>query len=669
MNMARDLTPIIVNAVLALSVVPATAAETVSPGALDRLAGVESRCPTFSWGEDDSAAVYDLVAYLLPENTAQEVEFTAETEVLNTSVVGSATSWTPSAEQCFAPGGRYVWFVRSVTAIVDDQVIEAGEWSAGRYFEVPAGPTPDELARALDVLKRWEATNGGGSLALFAGAGSGAVPAAAVVPDADSDADADAGWAAPKSVPTAASAVRGEHPGTSGEVYGVVGTSASADGAGIAAANLDGGPDLVLDGSADGGVDTVIHENVLKRSSPDDEIFLFHNGGGGTLDLHVHGTLNGDGLNVQYGPVIDDDGNWLGVGDTVPCTSCVTSSDIADGTIIDNDLAVDAVTEDKIEHGAVGTTKLQNGSVTSAKIADSSITSADLADGSVSTNAIMDGGVRAADLAVSAVTSEKIADSSITHVDLATGSVTSAKIADSTITSDDLANGSVSANAIIGGSIKTSHLVVNAVTSEKIADFSITNDDLAHGSVGSNTIIDGGIRPVDLGAGAVTSAKIATGAVGATQIADGSISSADIGSSQIGPDHILNMGVNTADLATGAVTTSKIEDGTITAADVDPAGGVYASKTAVYTETATQIMNPGACTTTTAACLDANDLPLQGYWGLAPSIPMKIRDAWADYWDDNTIAAQWTVHICYEPTGTIPQEFSSSIVCLSVPGP
>ena len=665
MNTAHTLTIPVAIALVGLAAATVHATEGVSPGAVDRMVQVNSVCPTFSWGLDGDAVAYELVAYFLPDDAVKGVELTADSEVLFTRIAGSATSWTPSAEQHFAPGECYVWFVRSVTAIVDDQVIEAGEWSAGRYFEVPAGPTPDELARALDVLKRWEATNGGGSPTLFAGAGS----VAAVVPDADSDADADAGWAAPKSVPTAASAVRGEHPGTSGEVYGVVGTSASADGAGIAAANLDGGPDLVLDGSADGGVDTVIHENVLKRSSPDDEIFLFHNGGGGTLDLHVHGTLNGDGLNVQYGPVIDDDGNWLGVGDTVPCTSCVTSSDIADGTIIDNDLAVDAVTEDKIEHGAVGTTKLQNGSVTSAKIADSSITSADLADGSVSTNAIMDGGVRAADLAVSAVTSEKIADSSITHVDLATGSVTSAKIADSTITSDDLANGSVSANAIIGGSIKTSHLVVNAVTSEKIADFSITNDDLAHGSVGSNTIIDGGIRPVDLGAGAVTSAKIATGAVGATQIADGSISSADIGSSQIGPDHILNMGVNTADLATGAVTTSKIEDGTITAADVDPAGGVYASKTAVYTETATQIMNPGACTTTTAACLDANDLPLQGYWGLAPSIPMKIRDAWADYWDDNTIAAQWTVHICYEPTGTIPQEFSSSIVCLSVPGP
>ena len=46
-------------------------------------------------------------------------------------------------------------------------------------------------------------------------------------------------------MPTASAAIRGEHPDTSGERYGVVGTTASLDGAGLAAANLEGGADLV----------------------------------------------------------------------------------------------------------------------------------------------------------------------------------------------------------------------------------------------------------------------------------------------------------------------------------------------------------------------------------------------------------------------------------------
>ena len=538
MNMARDLTPIIVNAVLALSVVPATAAETVSPGALDRLAGVESRCPTFSWGEDDSAAVYDLVAYLLPENTAQEVEFTAETEVLNTSVVGSATSWTPSAEQCFAPGGRYVWFVRSVTAIVDDQVIEAGEWSAGRYFEVPAGPTPDELARALDVLKRWEATNGGGSLALFAGAGSGAVPAAAVVPDADSDADADAGWAAPKSVPTASAAVRGEHPGTSGEVYGLVGTSASYDGAGVAAANLDGGPDLVLDGSADGAPDIRLSESGLTNDATGNFVYEVKNQGEGSLSLEVQGHVDADLLKISGVEVIDDGGAWVGSGSMLPCVSCVESGDIADGTIIDNDLAADAVTGDKIEHGAVSGIHLESNSVNSAKIADGTVSMADLAAGSVGTAQIVDRGVMSADIDSRAV---------------------------GTIQLDD-----------------------SAVTGEK--------------------------------------------------------------------------------LAANSVTSSKITNGSITAADVDPTGGIYASKLAVYSSTETGVIGPAQCVSLTASCTDSNDLALHGVVGLVPNHPIYTRFTWVEDWDSEDAPALFGANVCYDPVVGSDETISTTIYCVTVPG-
>ena len=207
---------LVVIGLVSLAAVSSYAIEGVSPGAPDRLASVGEVCPTFSWQEDDASKLYEIVAYSLPtDEDPADAELTAEAEVLYSRVAAGATSWTPSSDQCFAPGGRYVWFVRSVTELIDDQVIEAGEWSAGRYFSVPAGPSAEDVARAVEVLKQWEAANGSGSLMLFADAGSAAVPATAAV--------MDSGSSHPKSGPAASAAIRGEHPDTSGEVYGLVG--------------------------------------------------------------------------------------------------------------------------------------------------------------------------------------------------------------------------------------------------------------------------------------------------------------------------------------------------------------------------------------------------------------------------------------------------------------
>ena len=104
--------------VLSSSALDSHAGETVSPGALDRFGMVEMRCPTFSWGFVPGALAYELVAYRMPEGEARELG--SEDEALFASITGSATSWTPSAEQCFDAGEGYVWFVRSVTELADD---------------------------------------------------------------------------------------------------------------------------------------------------------------------------------------------------------------------------------------------------------------------------------------------------------------------------------------------------------------------------------------------------------------------------------------------------------------------------------------------------------------------------------------------------------------------
>jgi len=286
-----------------------------------------------------------------------------------------------------------VWFVRAVTEMIDDQIIEASEWSVGRTFTVPAAPSAEEMQRALDVLKRWETANGSGSPTLFA--------AAAPAPATDSG----TGWGTGsgssrrtgvgegegeghrKSVPTASAAIRGEHPDTTGEKYGVVGTSASPNGAGVAAANLDGGPDLVLDGSADAEPDARLYEWGLERESATDGYFQFINPGAGALNLEVDGTVAATGLD---------------------CPDCVTSAEIANLSITGADLADDSVSGAKIGDGAVDSDDLAVGAVTGIKIAAEAVDSRQIRAGAVENTHLADG----------AVTAAKIADGTITAADI-----------------------------------------------------------------------------------------------------------------------------------------------------------------------------------------------------------------------------------------------------------
>ena len=54
---------------IAIATAPALAQtpEGVSPGAVDRIAEVEGRCPNFYWGGVSGAAAYELVVYRLPD--------------------------------------------------------------------------------------------------------------------------------------------------------------------------------------------------------------------------------------------------------------------------------------------------------------------------------------------------------------------------------------------------------------------------------------------------------------------------------------------------------------------------------------------------------------------------------------------------------------------------
>jgi hypothetical protein len=261
----------------------------VSPGLVDRLAEIGSRCPTFSWQEMPDAAGYELVAYALPEGLGAgaltSAELVPEAQVLYVRLPGGATSWTPALDQCLVPGDSYVWFVRGV---FEDEIggDVPGDWSDGLFFAVAPVPSAEEVSEALRVLRRYlgEDRSAVGDRSAAAGATSRSAAAATV------------GTAvAPKVVPEARTAIRGALSDPVGEVYGVVGVVSSPEGAGLAAANLAGGADLVLDGSSTGEPDTFLTQGSLNRPSDGDELFALFNPGPGTLSLEVEGVLFGNG--------------------------------------------------------------------------------------------------------------------------------------------------------------------------------------------------------------------------------------------------------------------------------------------------------------------------------------------------------------------------------------
>ncbi len=92
-----------------------SATEGVSPGAADRFAVVEGVARPSAGARRTARPRTRSSPTSSLRTPCKRRSWQPTTEVLFTRVAGSATSWTPSADRCFAPGGRYVWFVRAVS--------------------------------------------------------------------------------------------------------------------------------------------------------------------------------------------------------------------------------------------------------------------------------------------------------------------------------------------------------------------------------------------------------------------------------------------------------------------------------------------------------------------------------------------------------------------------
>ena len=119
---------------------------TVSPGGLAAVEMAPTRCPTFSWGGVDKARSYEIVVYALTAAGGPAESVAGRRPALIVTVAGSASSWTPAADQCLAGGSSFVWFVRANRT---GDVLS--EWSEGGMFRTPA--LTQNTCRAEEILQ------------------------------------------------------------------------------------------------------------------------------------------------------------------------------------------------------------------------------------------------------------------------------------------------------------------------------------------------------------------------------------------------------------------------------------------------------------------------------------------------------------------------------------
>lgn len=239
---------------------------TVSPGAIDRASPAASACATFSWAAVAGAGGYEIVVLDLARPDDPQV-------VVRQRIAGGASSWTPDREGCLAASGQYGWTIRALDAA--GRPIDGNDaWAELRRFRVPALPSAEEVEAALETLRRWRSDD--------------------TAPRLESAAqEASPGRAATATETVTVSgvaAVRGEMPGTTGETIGVFGISSSLSGAGLVALNTSVGADLILDGSFNGQVDTLLTQAGIDRPSPVAQTFQIQNSGVGAMTLEVEGT-------------------------------------------------------------------------------------------------------------------------------------------------------------------------------------------------------------------------------------------------------------------------------------------------------------------------------------------------------------------------------------------
>ena len=235
--------------------------------------------------------------------------------------------------------------------------------------------------------------------------------------------------------------------------------------------------------------------------------------------------------------------NVTGTVVTTGDTGTVTSTMIADATIVNGDIANttitggklvnDTITSTQIAANAVGASELADNAVDTAAIAADAVNGAKIADDSINSEHYVDGSIDTEHLSADIIVASKIADNSIQTEHLTTSVVSTAKIADNAISTDKIADDAIT-NAKIGAlSVGTAELGGGQVTTAKLANDAVTVDKLGDNAVQTSAIINGAVTEAKINTGAVTNAKLGADAVDATKIADDAVTTDHIADAEL----------------------------------------------------------------------------------------------------------------------------------------
>jgi len=141
-------------ALLAVAAFAAEGPRAISPGSgVGTL--VAGACPTFSWGAVPDAESYELVTYEVQDGLGARVSPADLRQLWRVTLPGSASSWTPPANECFAHGGSYAWAIRAMVGG------KAGAWSEANLFTIEKAPSAAEVRKMMALMRHYLGERGG----------------------------------------------------------------------------------------------------------------------------------------------------------------------------------------------------------------------------------------------------------------------------------------------------------------------------------------------------------------------------------------------------------------------------------------------------------------------------------------------------------------------------
>ena len=199
-------------------------------------------------------------------------------------------------------------------------------------------------------------------------------------------------------------------------------------------------------------------------------------------------------------------------------TGTVTSTMIADATIVNGDIANTTITGGK----------LVNDTITATQIGANAVTASELADDAVDRAAIVADAVDGTKIADNAINSEHYTDGSIDVEHLADNSVDRASLVADAVDGTKIADDSIDSEHIVDGSVDLAHLSTNSVDTTKIVDGTIVAGDIANATITGAKLVNDTVTATQLAADSVGASELADNSVASANIIDDSIVNADI---------------------------------------------------------------------------------------------------------------------------------------------